>query len=91
MSQLKNKLVPGAALIYEHADAVTFARYRDPPHNKIPRWIVGGDPIAVAKAEGKIFDYSQWKDMMQETNNNPILKKYLQKAIEVYYLTKGVE
>lgn len=38
------KMIPGEALIYEHANGVTYARYRDPPHNKIPRWVVGGSP-----------------------------------------------
>ncbi len=45
------KLLPGQPLIYERANGVTYARYRDPPHNKIKRWIVGGDPKAVAEAK----------------------------------------
>lgn len=42
MSQ--SEIIPGEALIYEHANGVTYARYRDPPHNKKPRWVIGGDP-----------------------------------------------
>jgi len=38
------KLIPGEALIYERAAGIVYARYRDPPHNLKPRWIVGGDP-----------------------------------------------
>jgi len=84
-----NKLIPGAALIYEHAEGITYARYRDPPHNKIPRWIIGGDPEALARANGEIFE--DWEDMVQESKRNPVLKKYLKKAIEAYYLTKEEE
>ena len=81
-----DKLIPGQALIYEHAEGITYARYRDPPHNKIPRWIIGGDPEALARANGEIFE--DWEDMVQESKRNPVLKKYLKKAIEAYYLTK---
>jgi hypothetical protein len=81
-------LIPGEALIYEDANGVVYARYRDPPHSEIERWIVGGDPVGIAKAQGKLFDYSTWQDMMEESDNNPILKKYLQKAIEAFYITK---
>ena len=84
-----DKLIPGQALIYEHAEGITYARYRDPPHNKIPRWIIGGDPEALARANGEIFE--DWEDMVQESKRNPVLKKYLKKAIEAYYLTKEEE
>ena len=62
MSLLKSKLtmIPGEALIYERADGVVYARYRDKPHNKIPRWIVGGDPAGVARAQGELLNYSEW-------------------------------
>jgi len=46
MSQSK-KLIPGEALIYERANGVVYAHYRDKP--EIPRWIIGGDPGAVAR------------------------------------------
>ena len=85
---LEDKLIPGAALIYEHADGVTYARYRDPPHNQIERWIVGGEPTAVARAKGELFGYHEWEDMMEEAEHNPVLKKYLKKAVEAYCLTK---
>ena len=42
-----DKLIPGESLIYERANGVVYARYRDPPHNSIPRWVVGGEPEAV--------------------------------------------
>ena len=88
MSRSKNKLISGQSLIYERADGVTYARYRDPPLNKLPRWIVGGDPKAVSKAEGKLFGYDMWQKMMEEAETNTVLKKYLKKAVEAFYITK---
>jgi len=88
MSQLKNKLMPGEAMIYENVSGVVYARYRDPPLNKLPRWIVGGDPKAVSKAEGKLFGYDMWQKMMEEAETNTVLKKYLKKAVEAFYITK---
>ena len=41
-------LIPGEPLIYTRSNGVVYARYRDPPHNTIPKWIIGGDPTAVA-------------------------------------------
>ena len=81
-----SELLPGEALIYERANGVVFARYRDKP--EIPRWIVGGEPTAVARAKGELFGYHEWEDMMEEAEHNPVLKKYLKKAIEAYCLTK---
>lgn len=43
----RSGLIPGQSLIYERVDGVVYARYRDPPHNTVPRWIVGGDPDAL--------------------------------------------
>ena len=45
-------LIPNQPLIYERANGVVFARYRDPPYNMIERWVVGGEPKAVAEALG---------------------------------------
>ena len=43
----RSGLIPGQSLIYERVDGVVYARYRDPPYNTEPRWIVGGDPDAL--------------------------------------------
>ena len=82
------KLIPGEALIYENANGITYARYRDPPHNKIPRWIVGGDPDAINIAQGCLFNYSEWQDMMRIANHNYTLKKQMQKLLDIYYIVK---
>ena len=79
------KLLPGQPLIYERANGVTYARYRDPPHNKIKRWIVGGDPKAVAEAKG-IIDYDEWKDIMIACEKSLTLRKLLTKLKNTYYL-----
>jgi len=88
MSQLKNKLIPGAVLIYERADGVVYARYRDPPHNKIKRWVVGGDPGAVAKMQGDWVNWNEWQDLCSIAETNVTLKKQLDKLIQIYYIIK---
>ena len=82
------KLIPGEALIYESADGITYARYRDPPHNTIPRWIVGGDPDAINRAQGCLFSYSEWQDMMMLAKDNHTLKRQMQKLLDIYYIVK---
>jgi hypothetical protein len=81
-------MIPGAELIYERADGVVYARYRDPPHNTIPRWIVGGDPAGVARAQGELLDYGEWKNLCEIAQNNTTLKKQLDKIVNLYYIIK---
>ena len=79
-------LLPGEALIYERANGVVFARYRDKP--EIPRWIVGGDPGAVARAQGKLLDYTEWQTLCDVAQENVTLKKQLEKLVNTYYMVK---
>ena len=81
-----NKLIPGEALIYESADGVTYARYRDKP--EIQRWIVGGDPAGVARAQGKLLDYSEWLNLCEVAQTNNTLKKQLKNLVNTYYILK---
>ena len=81
-------LLPGQTLIYERADGVVYARYRDPPHNTKPRWIVGGDPAAVARAQGDLLNYSDWQDMCRLAEEYPTLKKQLDQLVTTYYIVK---
>ena len=74
---LDQKLIPGEALIYERANGVVWARYRDPPHNTKPKWIIGGDPGAVARAQGELLDYGSWKDLCELALQNKTLMKRL--------------
>ena len=81
-----SKLLPGEALIYERANGVVFARYRDKP--EIPRWIIGGDPGAVARAQGEILDYGEWKNLCEVAATNPTLKVLMDKLVTTYYVVK---
>ena len=87
---VKQALIPGQALIYERANGVVFARYRDPPHNMIERWVVGGEPKAVAEAMG-IIDYDEWKDIMMAAETNFTLRKLIQKLRNTYYMIGSKE
>ena len=87
----QHKLIPGAALIYERADGVTYARYRDPPYNVQPRWIVGGDPEGVSRAQGNLFSYSEWQEMMELAENYPTLKSQMKKLVTTYYMVKDAQ
>ena len=80
------KLLPGEPLIYERNDGVVYARYRDIPD--IPRWIVGGDPAGVARAQGSLLDYSEWQDLCNIATENETLKKQLDKLVTIYYIIK---
>ena len=81
-------MLPGEALIYERADGVVYARYRDPPHNTVPRWIIGGDPAAVARAQGDMLNYSEWQDLCRLSEEYPTLKKLLDQLVTMYYTVK---
>ena len=86
MTQTQDKLIPGEALIYERSDGVVYAHYRDKP--EIPRWIIGGDPGAVARAQGEILDYGEWKNLCEVAEDYPTLKKLLDQLVTMYYTVK---
>jgi len=81
-------MIPGEALIYERADGVVYARYRDPPHRDIPRWIIGGDPAGVARANGDLLSYAEWQEMVELSLKYPTLKKLLDQVVTTYYTVK---
>ena len=74
-------MLAGQALIYERADGVVYARYRDPPHNSIPRWIVGGTPEGVSRAQGDLFSHAEWRHMVTIAKTNKAFKKQLDRLI----------
>ena len=86
MTQPQDKLIPGEALIYERSDGVVYAHYRDKP--EIPRWIIGGDPGAVARAQGEILDYGEWKNLCEVAQTNATLKKQKYRLVTTYYIIK---
>ena len=75
-------------MIYTRANGVIYANYRDPPHNKIPKWVVGGDPAAVARAQGELLDYSEWQNLCELSQTNTTLKRLLDKLVTTYYIVK---
>ena len=81
-------LKPSEALIYERADGVVYARYRDPPFNKLDRWIVGGDPAGVARAQGDMLHYSEWQELCELAEEYPTIKKLLDQLVTTYYMVK---
>jgi coenzyme F420-reducing hydrogenase beta subunit len=80
------QLIPNEPLIYERANGVVFARYQNKP--EIPRWIIGGDPEEVSKAQGNLFSYSEWSEMMELAETYPTIKKQLQSLLTTYYTIK---
>ena len=85
MSQ-STKLQPGEKLIYERNDGVVYARYANKP--EVKRWIVGGDPAGVAKAQGKLLDYAEWQKLCELAQTNETLKKQLRNLVNTYYMVK---
>ncbi len=79
-------MIPGETLIYERVDGVVYARYRDMPN--IDRWIVGGDPGGMARAQGDLFDYSEWQNLCKLAKTNTTLKKLMDKLVTTYYIVK---
>ena len=88
MSQSKNKMIPGEALIYTRTEGVVYAQYRDPPHNSIPRWIIGGDPGALSKAQGDLLNYKEWQDLCSLSKSNLTLEKLMNNLVNTYYMIK---
>ena len=83
-------LIPDEALIYERVDGILYARYRDPPHNKIKRWVVGGDANSIERSKFRLT-HKEWKELVELSNDNIIIKKQLDKLLELYYLVKDTE
>ena len=86
MTRPKGKLLPGEALIYERSDGVVYAHYRD--RQDIKRWIVGGDPAGVARAQGDLLCYAQWQELCELAEHYPTLKKLLDRVVTTYYVIK---
>ena len=82
------KMIPGQSLIYERSDGVVYAHYRDPPHNTIPRWIIGGDPAGMARAQGDLLNYAEWQELCKLSLEYPTLEKLLDKLVTMYYTVK---
>lgn len=75
-------LIPNQPLIYERANDVVYARYRDPPYNTIPRWVVGGD------TKQEVLDYTMWREIVDMAKEHPTLNDQLEQLLTAYYLCK---
>ena len=83
---LMGNLLPNEAIVYERSDGVVYAHYRDKPN--IDRWIVGGDPAGVARAQGNLISYSEWQELCELSENYPTLRKLLDTLVTTYYTIK---
>jgi hypothetical protein len=81
-------LIPDQALIYERSNGIVYARYRDPPYNKLERWIIGGDADKVAEVSDNLFTHRDWYEILRLSNSNPTLKKQLDQLLTTYYILK---
>ena len=79
-------LLSDEPILYERADGVVYARYENKP--EIPRWIIGGDPGAVARANGDLLHYADWQDLCRVAATNAALRKQLEEVVVTYYLLK---
>ena len=79
-------LLPNEAIVYERSDGVVYARYRGRP--EIDRWIVGGDPAGVARAQGDLLNYAEWQELCKLSLEYPTLKKLLDQLVTTYYTVK---
>ena len=86
-----SNLIPGQALIYEHSNGIVYARYRDPPYNKLERWVIGGDPAKVVDLSGNLFGYQDWCEILKLCEKHPSLKSQLDKLLTLYYICKKEE
>ena len=82
-------LLPNEALIYERSEyGVVYARYRDPPHNNIPRWVIGGDPAGFARAPGELISYPEWQELCALSLENTTVKTLLTTLVATYMLVR---
>jgi hypothetical protein len=83
---LMGNLLPNEAIAYERSDGVVYAHYPNNPD--IDRWIVGGDPAGVARAQGDLISYSEWQELCELSESYPTLRKLLDTLVTTYYTIK---
>jgi hypothetical protein len=84
MSALSS-FVPGEPMIYERDGEIVYARYRDPPHNKIPRWVMSGH----AHLQNDLFSYADFTEILEMSKTHPSVHELLSKLYTVYALSKN--
>jgi len=79
-------LIPGAVMIYERVGTTVYARYRDTPHNRLPRWAIG--EAAPSGPEVPQY-YRDWLEITRMAKENVTLQKQLDKLYMSYYTIRG--
>ena len=74
-------LIPGEVLVYERVDGTVYARYRDAPFNRIPRWEIGGTPRMDPTFE-------EWMYLNRLAKENETIRKQLDRLMTLYYTVK---
>jgi hypothetical protein len=75
-------LIPGAVLIYERSNGVVYARYRDPPHNAIPRWEIG------RTSNMTVLNNTELRQMIELAQTNAAFGELFESMLTMYYLLK---
>jgi hypothetical protein len=78
-------LIPGQPLVYERNDSAVYARYRDPPYNKIPRWVVGSNTNC------EFLGYSDFRHMQEIAKHHEGFKDAWENMLTQYYLLKDID
>ena len=52
------------------------------------RWIIGGDPAGVARAQGDLLNYAEWQELCKLSLEYPTLRKLLDTLVTTYYTVK---
>lgn len=76
-------LIPNEPLIYETKNGQVFARYKNPPYNKIKPWWIGGT-VNNANTE----DEDLWIGIKKASETNKALQNVLKEAILLYQLSR---
>lgn len=85
MLRPKKEDLVAEALIYEKANGITYAKFRDDPKKSLypGRWEIGRDVSA-----DPLLDYAQWRHLVDLSEEYPTLKKQLEKLLTTYYTVK---
>jgi hypothetical protein len=76
-------LKPGATLIYERVNGITYAR----EHGSLERIEIGRD-YHRTEYDKQLGEEILWKDILREAKDNPVLQDALEKCKVIYYLSK---
>ena len=81
----RSQLKPGVTYIYEHVNGVTYAREHGAPIRE--RFEIGRTYDRI-KEDIKLSNSVLWAAIIEESENNPVLKDALEKCKVIYYLGK---